>query len=40
MKELKERQDKLQEISDKIISELEILGMKRAFPGSCPLCPI
>jgi len=40
MKEVKEKQDKLLEISIKIVSELEILGMKRAFPGSCRLCPI
>ena len=40
MKEVKERQDELLEISNKLISELKILGMKRAFPGTCPLCPI
>jgi len=40
MKEVKERQDELLEISNKTISELKILGMKRAFPGTCPLCPI
>ena len=40
MKEVKERQDELLETSNKIISELKILGMKRAFPGTCPLCPI
>jgi len=40
MKEVKGKQDKLLEISRKILSELEILGMKRAFPGSCRLCPI
>lgn len=39
-KELKEAQEKLQGISVKIISELEVLGMKHAFPGSCHLCPI
>jgi len=41
-KELKEdkTQEKLLEISNKITSELKILGMKRAFPGTCPLCPI
>ena len=40
MEGVKERQDELLEISDKTISELKILGMKRAFPGTCPLCPI
>lgn len=40
MKELKGRQDKLLEVSKKITAELKILGMKRAFPGSCHLCPI
>jgi len=40
MEELEGRQDELKEIAVKIISELEILGMKRAFPESCHLCPI
>jgi len=40
MQEVKGKQDKLLEISIKIVSELEILGMKRAFPESCRLCPI
>lgn len=40
MKEPKEKQDKLLEISNKISSELKVLGMKGAFPGTCHLCPI
>jgi hypothetical protein len=40
MKEMEGRKGELQEIATKAISELEILGMKRAFPDSCHLCPI
>jgi hypothetical protein len=40
MKEVEGRKDELKEIAIKAISELEILGMKRAFPDRCHLCPI
>lgn len=41
-RKLKERkkQVELWEIHSRINSELEILAMKRAFPGRCHLCPI
>ena len=38
--ELKGKQEKLHEVSGKIIAEIEVLGMKHAFPGRCHLCPI
>ncbi len=40
MRDLKEKHELLQDISLKVISELEAVGMKRGFPGSCFLCPI
>ncbi len=35
-----QKQVQLRGLFDKMSSELEILAMKRAFPGQCRLCPI
>ncbi|MFO8100842.1 MAG: hypothetical protein R6U37_01535, partial [Dehalococcoidia bacterium] len=37
--QIREEQDKLAELRDKIEDELEIIALRKVFPGKCGLCP-